>query len=210
MLASAVLHVATAAFVVISITYLVGHQPPPVYETAPEIAAAVLTGVAAWRLGARSAQAWDKMPYRVADVPAVRYENKKGHYIKFERYDDGVSANWSTADGPQVLLSVPLRSGIPVGQFWTSEIESDECSLWKLAPDLLQNKSNVIRAWVETNNELIVWRLGDPDSAGVGQLGVLMRAWSPQRVEELVSASATKRVKEAVSKQVRDVGSLMR
>lgn len=151
---------------------------------------------------------WDARPYRVADRPAVRYETRRGHYIKFERYDDGISANWSTVDGPQVLLSIPLR-GHAVGQFWTSEAESDPCSLTQLAPDLRRNKSDVIRAWVETDRELIVWRLADPGAAGIAQLGVLMRSWSPARVKELVSASATKPVQGEVSKWLEDAGTLM-
>ena len=152
---------------------------------------------------------WAVRRYRVADRAAVRYESVRGHYIKFERYDDGVSANWSTGDGPQVLLSIPLRGDAPVGQFWASVDESDQCDLTQLAPDLLRNQSDVIRAWVETDRELIVWRLADPESAGIAQLGVLMHSWNPRRVKELVGASATKPVQGAVNGQLSDAGALM-
>lgn len=148
--------------------------------------------------------AWSTNTYRVADRPAVRFETVSGHYIKFERYDDGVSANWSTADGPEVLLSIPLLGKTSAAQFWTSDSESEECPLPELAPDLLERRSNVIRAWVETDRELIVWRLADTGSAGVAQLGVLMRSWNPERVEELVSASATRPVKNAINERLED------
>lgn len=157
----------------------------------------------------KQSREWDIKPYWVAGRPAVRYESKGGDYIKFERYDDGVSANWSTADGPQVLLSIPLKGETPVGQFWTSGTESAECPLSKLGPDLLLSQPDIIRAWVETESELIVWRLADPGTAGIAQLGVLMRDWSPERVEELVTASATGPVQSAVVERLQDAHALV-
>lgn len=152
----------------------------------------------------KAGREWDIKAYWVAGRPAVRYESKGGDYIKFERYDDGVSANWSTADGPQVLLSIPLKGKTPVGQFWTSGAESAERPLSKLGPDLLLSQPDIIRAWVETENELIVWRLADPGAAGIAQLGVLMRDWNPGRVEELVTASATGPVQSTVVERLQD------
>ena len=102
----------------------------------------------------------------------MRFETAAGDYIKFERYDDGVSANWSTMDGPQVLLSIPIKGDRPVGQFWTTEDESKECPLPKLASDLRENQSDIIRAWVETDYELIVWRLAGAGATTTAQLGV--------------------------------------
>lgn len=153
-----------------------------------------------WKKG----RVWSVKPYWVAGRPAVRYETAAGDYIKFERYDEGVSANWSTIDGPQVLLSIPINGDRPLGQFWTSKDESGECPLPELALDLPQHKSEIIRAWVETDNELIVWRLADPGAAGIAQLGVLMRQWDPKRVAQLVGASATTPVQNAVGERLKD------
>jgi hypothetical protein len=153
----------------------------------------------AWQEGRK----WDVWPYWVAARPAVRFETATGgHYIKFESYDDGVSANWSTSDGPEVLLSIPLSGKGSVAQFWTSEAESKERELSELAPDLLRHQSGIIRAWVETDRELIVWRLADAESAGIAQLGILMRSWNPKRVAELVSASATEPVQSTVDERL--------
>jgi hypothetical protein len=153
-------------------------------------------------------QGWDAKPYRVANRPAVRYENA-GHYIKFEVYDDSVSANWSTISGPQVLLSIPLYGEAATAQFWTSDTESGEHPLGELAYDILQAQSNIIRAWVETEHELIVWRLGDTSATGVAQLGVLMRFWNPRRVEELVNASATTPVQSTIGERIEAANELL-
>jgi hypothetical protein len=132
----------------------------------------------------------------------VRYQTAEGDYIKFERYQDGVSANWSTGDGPAVLLSVPLVGESPRAQFWTVDNESEELGLSTIAPDLRRRESEIIRAWVETDHELILWRLGDPDSAGIAQLGVLMRSWSWKRVAQLVGISATAAVQNELDERL--------
>jgi len=163
---------------------------------------ATASGVIAGKWLWNDSTAWSVKPYRVANRPAVRFENAAGDYMKFERYNDGVSANWSTADGPHVLLLLPLKGSSAVGQFWTTKNESEERELSDLAVDLLRNESDVIRAWVETDRELIVWRRGDAGSAGIAQLGVLMRSWSPLRVMELVRASATKPVQKTVMERL--------
>jgi hypothetical protein len=214
MISTLAVHLAAALLIGVGVAHLVGskNQSSVVDVVLPTVAGLITAGFAAaldFRVR-RKGPAWKVRRYRVADRPAIRYESKKGHYIKFERYEDGVSANWSTVDGPQVLLSIPLQGAAPVGQFWTSEAESDQCRLTELAPDLLRNKSDVIRAWVETDRELIVWRLADPRSAGIAQLGVLMRSWNPRRVQELVGASATKPIKGTVSNRLKAANSLMR
>jgi hypothetical protein len=173
------------------------HRPEAVVETAlSTVVMALVLIVAGWSRRAR--RAWDTRSYQVADRPAVRYETAAGDYIKFERYTEGVSANWTTVDGPEVLLSIPLRSGAARAQFWTSESESEELDLFELEPELRRRKSDVIRAWVETEGELVVWRLGDTKAAGIAQLGVLMQSWDPNRVADLVHASATKAVRSGV------------
>ena len=176
-------------------------SPVTVTETTLAVAATALSLVFARRTW-KEGREWDVRPYWVADRPAVRFETAAGHYIKFERYDNGVSANWSTMDGPQVLLSIPLRGKAPIAQFWTSEAESKERKLSEIASDLLLSRSGIIRAWVETDRELIVWRLADAGSAGTAQLGVLMRSWNPSRVAELVGASATGPVQSTVGERL--------
>jgi hypothetical protein len=174
------------------------HRPEVLVETALSAVVMALGLILAGRAW-RARRAWETRPYRVADRPAVRYETAAGDYIKFERYTEGVSANWTTIDGPEVLLSLPLRSRAWArAQFWTSESDSGELDLIQLEPELRRRKSDVIRAWIETEGELVVWRRGDTEAAGIAQLGVLMHSWDPNRVEELVRASATKAVRGAV------------
>jgi hypothetical protein len=74
----------------------------------------------------------------------------------------------------------------------------------QLAFDLQENQADIIRAWVETEHELIVWRLADPGAAGIAQLGVLMRQWDPRRVTQLVGASATAPVQNVVGERLED------
>ena len=74
----------------------------------------------------------------------------------------------------------------------------------KLASDLRENQSDIIRAWVETDYELIVWRLAGAGATTTAQLGVLMRQWDPERVEQLVGASATMPVQNAVGERLED------
>ena len=182
---------------------LVGnYNLPAVVET---LLAATATGLSL-AIGTRSwraSRAWAVESYLVSGFPAVRYQTAAGDYIKFERYDDGVSANWSTDDGPAVLLSIPLAGQALHAQFWTSEYESDELALAQLAADLQRRQSEVIRAWVETDRELVLWRVADTDAAGIAQLGVLMHSWNPQRVAELVKASATAAVQNSLGDRLR-------
>jgi hypothetical protein len=177
-----------------------GHQPTAIAETTLATAALGLGLVVGERFW-QASRAWGVKTYWVSGRPAVRYESAAGDYIKFEGYHDGVSANWSTDDGPEVLIKIPLKSDPPPrAQFWTSEIESEEVRLSTLAPDIQRRRSEGIRAWVETDDELVVWRLADAEAAGIAQLGVLMRSWNPERVRELVNASATKAVQSTLDK----------
>lgn len=202
---SAVLVSAPAAFTALSIDTLAsqhGLSSVAVAEVALGAVATVSGAILAKRVWDED-RTWIAKPYLVADRPAVRYETAAGDYMKFERYHDGVSANWSTADGPHILMSIPFRTKEqPVAQFWTSDSESEKCGLSDLAPELLRNQTDVIRAWVETDSELIVWRLADAGAAGIAQLGVLMRSWDPRRVLELVGASATKPVQNTASERL--------
>lgn len=180
-----------------------GHQPIAIAETTLATVALGLGLVVGERFW-QASRAWGVRTYWVSGRPAVRYETAAGDYIKFEGYHDGVSANWSTSDGPEVLLSIPLnREPPPRAQFWTSETESEELKLSILAPDLERHRSEVIRAWVETDDELVVWRLADAEAAGIAQLGVLMRSWNPERVRELVKTSATEAVQSALDERLK-------
>ena len=111
-------------------------------------------------------------------------------YLKVERYPDGISLNWTTWSGPEVLKMIDTEDASV--EVWTATQTSGEQPVAKLA-SLLSATPDAIRVSLESEGVLLVWRITDSTHS---QFGLRLTHLDVDWVRRLLRSSATPSVRK--------------